>query len=133
MRSAGKDYFRRQQQLTNLGLIEWVPYLFDGESREAELIHPYGIGMGDTLEGRLCRAADEAGQALITFKQQAWAAKMALSLVPVPRVWTQLIHSLMAKMWIMARKLRLSFSKRVASLRMSFMVQKKRSTMLRIL
>ena len=49
------------------------------------------------------------------------------------RVWTQLIHSLMAKMWIMARKLRLSFSKRVASLRMSFMVQKKRSMMLRIL
>lgn len=84
LRSAGKDFFRRQQQLTNLGLIEWVPYLFDGESREAELIHPYGIGMGDTLEGRLCRAADEAGQALITFKQQAWAAKMALSLVPVP-------------------------------------------------
>ena len=36
------------------------------------------------------------------------------------RVWTQLIHSLIAKMWIMARKLRLSFSKRVASLRMSF-------------
>jgi hypothetical protein len=29
--------------------------------------------------------------------------------------------------------LRVSFSKRVASLRMSFMVQKKRSTMLRIL
>ena len=51
----------------------------------------------------------------------------------VTRVWTQLIHSLIAKMWIMARKLRLSFSKRVASLRMSFMVQKKRSMMLRIL
>ena len=49
------------------------------------------------------------------------------------RVWTQLIHNLMAKMWIMARKLRLSFSKRVASLRMSFIVQMKRSTMLRIL
>ena len=49
------------------------------------------------------------------------------------RVWTQLIHNLMAKMWTMARKLRVSFSKRVASLRMSFMVQKKRSTMLRIL
>ena len=54
-------------------------------------------------------------------------------ILDVTRVWTQLIHSLMAKMWIMARKLRLSFSKRVASLRMSFMVQKKRSTMLRIL
>ncbi len=49
------------------------------------------------------------------------------------RVWTQLIHSLMAKIWTIARKFRLSFSKRVASLRMSFMVQKKRSTMLRIL
>ena len=36
-------------------------------------------------------------------------------------------------MWTMARKFRLSFSNLVASLRMSFMVQKKRSTMLRIL
>ena len=42
------------------------------------------------------------------------------------RVWTQLIHSLIAKIWTMARKFWLSFSKRVASLRMSFMVQKKR-------
>jgi len=49
------------------------------------------------------------------------------------RVWTQLIHSRIAKMWTMARKFRLSFSNLVANLRMSFMVQKNRSTMLRIL
>ncbi len=41
-------------------------------------------------------------------------------------MWTQLSHSLIANMWTMARKFRLSFSKRVASLRMSFTVQKKR-------
>ena len=44
----------------------------------------------------------------------------------VSRVWTQLIQHRIAKMWIMARKFRVSFSKRVASLRMSFIRQKKR-------
>jgi hypothetical protein len=50
----------------------------------------------------------------------------------ISRVWTQLIHNLIANMWCIARKLRLSSSKRVASLRVSFVVQKKRSTMWRI-
>jgi len=48
------------------------------------------------------------------------------------RVWTQLIQHLMAKMWSMARKFWAYFSKRVDSLRMSFILQKKRSTMLRM-
>ncbi len=71
----------------------------------------------------------------ILFSFVAGLLQQALAASPCfpSRVWTQLIHNLMAKMWTMARKFRLSFSKRVASLRMSFMVQKKRSTMLRIL
>jgi len=48
------------------------------------------------------------------------------------RVWTQLIPHLIANMYIMLWKLRACFSNRVASLRISFILQKKRSTMLRI-
>ncbi len=43
------------------------------------------------------------------------------------RVWTQLIQHRIAKLWIMARKFRVGFSKRVASLRISLIRQKKRS------
>ena len=52
--------------------------------------------------------------------------------IDLARVWTQLHHSLMANICSMARKFRLSFSNLVASLRMSFILQKNRSTMLRM-
>lgn len=48
------------------------------------------------------------------------------------KVWPQLSQQLMANMYTMLWKLRAVFSKRVASLRMSFILQKKRSTMLRM-
>ena len=63
-------------------------YLFDGGSDDAEPIHPYGIDMGDTMEGRLCRAADEAGRTLITDRQREWASENGLWLAPVPRHMT---------------------------------------------
>jgi len=49
------------------------------------------------------------------------------------RVWTQLHQHLIAYRCSIARKLPLSFSKRTANRRISFMLQKKRSTILRIL
>lgn len=48
------------------------------------------------------------------------------------RVWTQFNQHLKAKRWSMAIKFWSYFSKRVESLRMSFILQKKRSAMLRI-
>jgi hypothetical protein len=48
------------------------------------------------------------------------------------RVWTQLHHCLMANKCSIARKFWLSFSNRVASLRISFILQKNRSTTLRM-
>ena len=48
------------------------------------------------------------------------------------RVWTQLHQHLIAKMYSIERKFVAVFSKRVASLRMSFILQKKRSTILRM-
>ena len=82
----GEDFFRRQQQLTDLGLWEWVPHLFESEDLEAEVIHPYGrIGASIELEARLGEAAHAAGLALLTQGQQDWAADEALHLVPVLR------------------------------------------------
>ena len=49
-----------------------------------------------------------------------------------PRVWTHLIQHLMAKRCSMARKFCACFSKRVDNLRISFILQKKRSTILRM-
>ena len=48
------------------------------------------------------------------------------------RVWTQLIQHFPANRYIMLMKFLRDFSKRVASLRMFFILQKKRSTMLRM-
>ena len=48
------------------------------------------------------------------------------------RVWTQLIQHLIANIYIMFWKLIAVFSNLVASLRMSFILQKNRSTILRI-
>ncbi len=52
-----------------------------------------------------------------------------LEFLAFSRVWAQLIHHLMAKSWIIARKFLADFSKRVANRRMSFILQKNRSTM----
>ena len=48
------------------------------------------------------------------------------------RVWTQLIQHLITKRCSIARKFWAYFSNRVDSLRLSFILQKKRSTMLRM-
>lgn len=83
--NAGIDFFRRLEQLVDLGLIEWVPYLFDGGGDDAEPIHPYGIGMRGTLEGMLWITAHNAGHALLQDGQQKRANQEKLWLAPVPR------------------------------------------------
>jgi hypothetical protein len=50
----------------------------------------------------------------------------------ITRVWTQFSQHLIAKSCTIDKKLMAFFSNRVASLRMSFILQKNRSTMLRI-
>ena len=42
-KNAGVDFFRRMDQLTELGLIEWIPHLVEGDEPEAEIIHAIGI------------------------------------------------------------------------------------------
>lgn len=60
------DYFQRIGQLADLGLIDWVPHLFEGDGEEAEIIHPYGTGDTDDLEDRLGGGAHEAARLMVT-------------------------------------------------------------------
>jgi hypothetical protein len=82
--NAGTDYFRRLKQLTGLGLIDWVPHLFESGAADAEIVHPYGMGATDSIEDRIGTAAHEAGRRLLTDGQANWAAEEKLWLVPVP-------------------------------------------------
>jgi hypothetical protein len=84
-KNAGVDYFRREGQLVDLGLLEWVPTLVEGDGPEAEIIHPYSMGGSASLEDRLGRAAHEAARLMLTDRQREWAAGQKLWLAPVPR------------------------------------------------
>jgi hypothetical protein len=87
--AAGKnpavDFFHRTAQLSNLGLIEWVPHLVESAEECGEIIHPLSVGRSESIEDRLGRAAHEAGRALVTEGQYEWAIKNGIhQLAPVP-------------------------------------------------
>jgi hypothetical protein len=84
-KNPGVDFFRRQEQLTRLGLLEWVPHLLEGAGPEAEIIHPLGDGGTEGLEDQLGAAAEEAAALMLTEGQHARAMKDDLRLAPVPR------------------------------------------------
>lgn len=52
--------------LRNLGLLGYVPHLFENSTPQAEIIHPYGIGGGceDAIDKQLADAADDAANAM---------------------------------------------------------------------
>ena len=77
--------WRRVRILESLGLIEWIPYLFESENRDAELIHPCGMGGSEAIEDLIGRAAHDAGLTLLTQGQIDWATAEGLRLVPLPR------------------------------------------------
>jgi hypothetical protein len=84
----GRDLFRRVGQLVDLGLIEWVPHLFESERPEGEIIHAYGMGRSGDMEDRLGAAAHTAGRTMVTDGQYAWALSQLgtkVWLAPVPR------------------------------------------------
>jgi hypothetical protein len=83
--NVGVDWFARFGNLTRLGLVEWVPYLFEGEGDEAERLHPCGTygGNAQSIEGRIGAAAEAAARALLTPEQEEWADADGLILVPV--------------------------------------------------
>ena len=81
----GVDYFRREAQLVDLGLLEFVPTLIESDDPEAEFIHPYGIGTSDSLDDQLGAAAHNAALEMLTAGQLDWVLERDFHLAPVPR------------------------------------------------
>jgi len=76
-------FFARIQSLEDVGLIEFIPHLVEGDGQDAEILHPYGTGGSDSLEDRLGTAASEAAYALLTETSKPWAGR--LHVAPVLR------------------------------------------------
>lgn len=77
-------FFQRLDLLIALGLVEWIPYLYESENDNAEPIHPYGTGSTDSIEDRLGAAALAAAEAMVP----DWKLEQlepSLLLVPVLR------------------------------------------------
>jgi hypothetical protein len=69
--------------LRNVGIVEPVGMLLDGDDPEAEIIHPYAMRGGEPAERELARAASEAAAAMLTEGQVTWAEDRGYHLVPV--------------------------------------------------
>jgi DNA-binding transcriptional ArsR family regulator len=69
--------------LLDLGLVERVGMLLDGDDNEAEIIHPYAIRDGEPAERELAAAAELAAQKMVTEGQLAWSQEEGYHLVPV--------------------------------------------------
>lgn len=69
--------------LTDLGLVERVGMLLDGDDDEAEIIHPYAVRGGEPAERGLAAAAQMAARAMITDGQFNRSAEQGYFLVPV--------------------------------------------------
>ena len=69
--------------LTELGLVEQVGMLLDGNDAEAEIIHPYAIRGGEAAERELTAAAQMAARAMVTEGQLNWSVEQDYHLVPV--------------------------------------------------
>jgi hypothetical protein len=59
--------------LTNLGLVEQVGMLLDGDDNEAEIIHPCAVRGGEPAERELAAAADMVARVMVTDGQLSWA------------------------------------------------------------
>jgi hypothetical protein len=66
--SDGADFLVRFGHLQSLGLIEWIPYLFESDMSEAEPIHPCGNTESDSLEDQLGSAAYSASLHMLPHK-----------------------------------------------------------------
>jgi hypothetical protein len=84
-KNAGVDFFRRMNQLTDLGLIEWVPHLFESDEPDAEIIHAVGNAGSDSLEDRIGLAAEEAGIAMLNDALRDYVDRNDFNVVPVLR------------------------------------------------
>jgi hypothetical protein len=54
------------RQLQHMGLVDFIPHIFENSSEQAEIIHPYGTGESgeDPVETEIGSAADAAARAM---------------------------------------------------------------------
>ena len=71
------------QTLVDLGLVERVGMLLDGDDAETEIIHPYAIRGGEPVERELAAAAEMAARTMVTEGQFSWSVEQGYHLVPV--------------------------------------------------
>jgi hypothetical protein len=75
-------FWAAEAVLTDLGLLQWVPILIEGNDAEAEFIHPYGVdSAGEVLERQIGSAAARAAVAMLTPGQLRWAQEQGYSLL----------------------------------------------------
>lgn len=82
--------------LENLGLVEKVGMLLDGDDDEAEIIHPYAMRGGEPAERELAEAAYSAALGMVTEGQSNWAEQEGYHLVPVRR---HIVNAAMAEVY----------------------------------
>jgi len=68
--------------LKNLGLVEMVGMLLDGDDDAAEVIHPYAMNGGEPAEFEVARAAESAAEDLLTEGQRRGLEYESYKLVP---------------------------------------------------
>lgn len=66
-KNSAVDFFRRFGRLTSLGLVDWVPFLFEGP--EGEPVHPYWSGSDIHEECLLAEACENAAWRCLTERQ----------------------------------------------------------------
>jgi hypothetical protein len=81
-----RDFWPAVRTLEGLGLTQTVGMLRDGDDDQAEVIHPYGIDGGESLERELAEVAHRAARGMVTEGQAIWADENEFyHLVPVQR------------------------------------------------
>jgi hypothetical protein len=91
------EFWPAVHTLENLGLVERVGMLLDGDDDAAEVIHPYPMRDGEPAERKLADMARLAGTAMITDGQRQWAEQEGYSyLVPVRR---HIVHATVAEIY----------------------------------
>lgn len=80
-------FWPRLSSLEDCGLIEWVPYLFESDDADAEIIHPVVYDGSNSPEDRLGQAAHQAGLSMLTGNQyyRAVDKRAALWVFPIKR------------------------------------------------